>query len=344
MAMQATEEDPMGALDDLVYAARVALIAAERAEAEVLAARYARLATQIAATTADLSTAIAAAGPDAAAPGWLERQALYAQLQRGTGYQMRQVGRFAATRLAAQQRRMLVRGEAGGLALLRAQGAQADRLDALSARALELEAAARLASYDLPRTLPALAIQIVRIAAAKVALLGLAAGDIGERLRRGFGGVLTRLLFLARNEAVTPYRDATAAVFAANGVVRWQWFTEIEQVPPPCGMCVAMHGQIFAMDAAFATHLGCRCLPVPVLAASALPVQVGGKAWLDVQDAATRKLVLGASKLQHYESGLLQLQDLVGEELLPDGRAARRERSLVELGLDRVRPAREVSR
>ncbi|HWQ10901.1 MAG TPA: hypothetical protein VN436_17390, partial [Holophaga sp.] len=82
----------MSTIEDLVYAARAGIIQLECREAGVLAERYARLANQLAATTAGLATAITAAGPDAAAPGWLERQTLYAQLQRGAGYQMAQVG------------------------------------------------------------------------------------------------------------------------------------------------------------------------------------------------------------------------------------------------------------
>jgi hypothetical protein len=333
----------MGTLDELIFGARAMLVAQERREAAVLAARYARLATQLAATTSSLATAIAAAGKDAADPLWLERQALYAQLQRGTGYQMGQVGRFVTTRLANQQRTMIGRGEKGGVALLRALGAEAGGLDAHTTVAQERIAAARLAAYDLPRTLPALAVQIVKNAAAKVALLGLGVADVLARLREGFGGVLTKLLFLSRSEIVNPYRDATMAVFARNGVASWQWFAEIEQRPAPCGMCVALHGRTFPLSEAFATHHGCRCLPVPVLPNAPTPVLIGGQAWLASQDAAIQLQVLGPSKHAHYLSGALQLDALISDDVLPDGRRMRKETPLKNLGLERVRTPRPTA-
>ncbi|MEI7771481.1 MAG: phage minor head protein, partial [Chloroflexales bacterium] len=150
--------------------------------------------------------------------------------------------------------------------------------------------------------------------------------------------VLNRLLLLSRAEAVTPYRDTTLAVFQQNRVASWQWFAEIER--RPCGMCVALHGRVFPLADPFATHLGCRCLPVPVLPSAPLPVIIGGHAWLAGQDAATQLAVLGPSKLAHYLSGALALDDLITEGALPAGRRARRETTLRDLGLERVsRPA-----
>ena len=328
----------MATTEQLVFAARAALLELERAQALRLAVRYAQLGAQLGALTGDLAAAIAAAGPEVDA-AWLSRQVLYQRLVRGAGVQSRQLGRYGEALLIAQGRTMIGRARRDAKALIVAAGMRAPRdLSDAAASALAQAQAQRVASYALPQLLPRLAIASVLAAVQRAALLKHTVAKVADGVRAGLGKVLTRLLFLSRTEAVTPYRDATAAVFVANGVAQWQWFAEIEQVPPPCGMCVAMHGQVFAMDAAFATHLGCRCLPVPILAATALPVRVGGKAWLDAQDAATRKAVLGASKLQHYEAGLLQLEDLVGEELLPDGRAARRERSLQDLGLARVRP------
>lgn len=326
----------MGVLDDLVFGARAVIIALERREAAVLATRYARLATQLAATTTSLANEIAAAGPAAAELGWLERQDLYARLQRGAGYQMRQVGRFATTRLAAQQAAMVRRGGADGLKLLQTLGANARSLDTAQLQAQVDLANRRLAAYDLPNVLPQLAVQIVRNAAAKVGLLGLGAAEVGDKLKEGFGGVLTKLLFLSRSEAVTPYRDTTLAVFERNGVERWQWFAEIEQRPAPCGMCVALHGTTFPLSEPFATHHGCRCLPVPVLPTGPLPVLISGAAWFASSDAAIQLQVLGPSKLAHFQAGTLPLDALISEQVLPDGRRARRETTLKTLGLDRV--------
>ncbi|MEI7772428.1 MAG: hypothetical protein WCI67_20740 [Chloroflexales bacterium] len=99
---------------------------------------------------------------------------------------------------------------------------------------------------------------------------------------------------------------------------------------------------MFPLADPFATHLGCRCLPVPVLPHTALPVVIAGNAWFTSQDAATQLQVLGPSKLAHFQAGALPLDALIMEEVLPDGRRARRETTLRDLGLDRVvtpRPA-----
>ena len=54
---------------------------------------------------------------------------------------------------------------------------------------------------------------------------------------------------------------------------------------------------------------------------------------LDGQDAATQRAVLGPGKLAHYTAGALTLDALIGDTTLPDGRAARQERTLQDLGL-----------
>lgn len=331
----------MGTMDALVFAARAAMLALERQHAATLATRYARLGAQLADLTAALATAIADAGP-AADAAWLDQQALYQRLVRGATVQSRQLGRSSEALLLAQGRTMIRRAATDSRALLRAAGmATPAALADAAMQQLVDDQARRVASYDLPQLLPQLAIAAVRAAVARAARFRQTAAAVADGVRAGLGKVLTRLLFLSRHEAVTPYRDTAHVVFATNGVAQWQWFAEIELRPPPCGMCVALHGRLFPMDAAFATHLGCRCLPVPVLAAP--PVTLGGRTWFDGQDAATRKAVLGASKLRHYEAGALRLDDLISDDLLPDGRAARRERSLQDLGLDRVRPARKDS-
>ena len=104
-----------------------------------------------------------------------------------------------------------------------------------------------------------------------------------------------------------PYRDVSHHVFQANGVTVWQWFAEIEQPTPPCGMCVALHGRTYPIATALATHPGCRCLAVPVLTLATPPLTLGGQAWIDGQDAATQRAVLGPCKLAHYTAGALTL-------------------------------------
>lgn len=65
----------MAPIDQLIFAARTAILQLERREAAVLAERYARLGAQLADLAGKLATAIAAAGPDADTD-WLARQDL----------------------------------------------------------------------------------------------------------------------------------------------------------------------------------------------------------------------------------------------------------------------------
>ncbi len=323
----------MDAIAPIVYAARAAILTLERREAAALAERYARLGAQLADLTGQLSQAIAAAGPDVDA-AWLARQETWQRLARGATVQSRSVGQFAATRLTAQGQAMVNRSRRDAQALLQATGVvQPADLDAAAVQALITAQAHRVASYDLPQLLPQLAIASVQAAVQQAALRKRDAARVADRVRAGLGKVLTRLLFLSREEAVTPYRDTSHQVFQANGVTVWQWFAEIEQPTPPCGMCVALHGRTFPIATALATHPGCRCLAVPVLTLATPPVTLDGQAWFDRQDAATQRAVLGPGKLAHYTAGALTLDALIGDTTLPDGRAARQERSLQALGL-----------
>ena len=120
-----------------------------------------------------------------------------------------------------------------------------------------------------------------------------------------------RAVLIARTETMRAYRTATLRNYANNpGIVQgWRWLSGRDG--RCCPICIAMDGSTHKLDEPFASHPGCRCSAVPVLA-EGIDTDIGtGDEWLTGQDEETQLSVLGASRLKLWQDGDASLDDMV---------------------------------
>lgn len=136
-----------------------------------------------------------------------------------------------------------------------------------------------------------------------------------------------RALTIARTEMLRTYRDATIENYKANSDVvdKWVWLCAMDA--RSCSACIAMNGTEHDLDEDLDSHPNCRCAKVPKtkswddilgplgIDTSGIPdtsinIQSGSD-WLDNQDEATQRQVLGA-KYDAWSNGDFTLEDIVG--------------------------------
>lgn len=180
-------------------------------------------------------------------------------------------------------------------------------------------------------------------AAVKKALIaGVATGQgprqIARQIRHALGGDLTRALTISRTEVLRSYRSASIESYRANSdvVQGWQWMATLSE--RTCAACIAMHGSYHRNDEEFASHICCRCTPIPVTVSWAdlgisgipetRPTLESGDEWFTLQSDEVQQKILGPGKWDAYHEGRITLPDLVGYKDDPQWGPGRFERSL----------------
>lgn len=321
-------------ITDLVDAQRRELARREEAAALELARAYALLADALEPQLRALAAAIEARG-DHASPTWLRQQELYKRLLAGARGAYQEYGRQAARAIERQYEQALDYGLRDARMLLALEQIAPPEPTRQERAALAAQQRRRLARLALPRSVSSLAVaglaEVLRRAVKRLVALP----ELITKARERLGGILINVLRASRTESTTAYRAIVLSRFAAaNRVTGWQWAAELAKSPAPCPVCVALHGQVFAMDEPFGSHPGCRCLAIPVIEGVGPALAEAGEAWLARQDEARQVAVLGRGKRRHFAAGRLRLADLVVVAEHPIYGVSRHERSLKSLGLD----------
>ena len=182
--------------------------------------------------------------------------------------------------------------------------------------------------------------------------LGRGPREVGRAVSQALNVPLWRGQIIARQEAMRAYRDSEMAIFQANKDVLsgWVW---IAALGAACICCTDMHGSIHPLDEDMVSHIACRCSMGPITrdyadilsGASSLAVDTSdmldtsafvprGSDWFEQADADVQREILGPAKYGAWQSGDLQLSDLIGYRDNPEWGASMYEKSLKELGLD----------
>lgn len=260
-----------------------------------------------------------------------------------------QIGRFAAEseREVGANQRLAVRLSQQHASVLVAESLKASapgvalRFSPLPTRALE-ELVGRFSDGE---PLRALFDQLGPDAAAKAEATlfkALATGTnptlAARQLRTELGVPLTRATAISRTEMLGAYRSGTLQSYRENSdvVKAWRWNAHLG--PRTCAACIALNGSIWPLSVQFFPgHVCCRCSPSPVTVTLAdlglrtrfnLPQPELGSDWFADQDEATQLRVLGLSKLALYQSGKIDLTDLVHADFSPRWGPSYREASI----------------
>jgi len=158
-----------------------------------------------------------------------------------------------------------------------------------------------------------------------------------------------RALTICRTEQLRAYRESNLENYRVNSAVvgQWQWTASLST--RTCTACLAMDGTLHPLDETFGSHVNCRCVPTPVTkswsdileplgidtsglddTALASDEQMTGAEWLDAQDQAAQKQVLG-NKYSGWANGDFTLKDTVGHAYSDEWGHSIYEKSLKEL-------------
>lgn len=187
-----------------------------------------------------------------------------------------------------------------------------------------------------------------RAQAAQVLTEGITVGRnprvVARQLQSVSDAASSRLLTIARTEALNAQREATRLSYAANpGVVQgWVWQAELDE--STCEACIALSGETFKVEESCDAHPNCRCCMVPEtlswdelglgdlgLGETSVAGELEtGPEWFDRQSAAMQRGLLGPGKLEALQSGEIDWPDLVAHVHNPEWGGMRRAASLRE--------------
>ena len=333
---------PTSALDATAAAFRAALLRRDEAALKRLMAAYQPASTRMQARVAALTAQIARAEADGTPvrPSWLVERGRLETLQRQI------VGEWA--RFADEAEAVITDAQRAAVAAAHTEAHQLT-LAALHAGGVTTGAdVVRLpvaAMHDLIGVLGdgsplrslldrlgQQAAQDVGAALTHAVTVGRNPRQTARDIRDALGGDLNRALTIARTEQMRAYRSASLRNYQANSELLrgWRWLASPSR--RTCPVCLAMDGTEHGLDEPFASHIRCRCTPVPVLRdAPAVDPDTTGAAWFAKQPADVQRAMLGPGKHALYQEGKLTLADLVGVKEDARWGRSRYQRSLREI-------------
>lgn len=261
----------------------------------------------------------ALAADETITPAWAFEYGRLDALQRQVETELRQYAAFAETRIISQERQAVEAAQAHSSEI--AQRVARPGVSVTWAR-LPAGAVEDLVGYmrngsplrTLLDELGAEGSAVVREGLLEGLALGLSPRETARRVRKGFGGRLTRALRISRTETMRAYRSATLRSYQANSdvVAGWRWLAA--KSPRTCAMCLAMDGTWHPLTEELTDHPNGRCAMAPALrgAPRDRPGWETGRDWFDKQPEDVQRQVLGNAGYEAWENLQVDLQDFAG--------------------------------
>ena len=189
----------------------------------------------------------------------------------------------------------------------------------------------------------------------EAAMLGYNPRKVAPMLRDALGTILNRALTIARTEMMRATRIAAEQNYLANSdvVESWRWVAELDGIT--CPSCLAMHGTIHPTSERLNSHPNCRCVESPITISweelgkrfgldfagldgntanvSELIQKYGGtmeqvaryyarqgtgKEYFETLKPEKQREILGKTRFNAYQSGVLNWDNLVQKTFNPD--------------------------
>jgi SPP1 gp7 family putative phage head morphogenesis protein len=135
---------------------------------------------------------------------------------------------------------------------------------------------------------------------------------VGDAIQRAVGVSRQRAQVIARTEILRAGKQANLASFAANAnlISGWEWHAF--KGPRTCSACLIMDGTEFPTSVTFFPgHPQCRCVGKPILRDYPQPKGQTGRDYLESLPEADQRRLLGNGKYDAWQSGELELDDMV---------------------------------
>lgn len=144
-----------------------------------------------------------------------------------------------------------------------------------------------------------------------------------RKITEALDGNHSRARSIARTETIRAYTNSSREMFQQNEDVvdGWIWHSALDT--RTCAYCWAMHGTFHTTDEEMARHVNCRCALLPKTKTWAELGFVGipetsieiprGSALFDALPDSDKVQILGPAKFAAYKSGVIDLDDLIGQ-------------------------------
>lgn len=123
-------------------------------------------------------------------------------------------------------------------------------------------------------------------------------------------GGLNKALQIARTEQLRVMRAASLMQYRESGVVE-KYMRLSAKDHLVCPACLFADGRIYDLDVEFEEHPQGRCVPVPVVIGTPLPVWLTGTEWFLQQSPQIQVMILGPGRYEAWKKGLFKLEDLI---------------------------------
>jgi SPP1 gp7 family putative phage head morphogenesis protein len=158
----------------------------------------------------------------------------------------------------------------------------------------------------------------VRAAIGEGIALGKGPRPTAQLVRVAAGMPLSRALRITRTETNRAYREATRLQYASNSQVVKGYRRHAAKEDTTCLACIALDGELYALDEPLNEHPNGRCALVPdVLDYEDLgldlpptPQPETARDWLRGQPESVQRDILGARRFDAIQSGQIDLEDL----------------------------------
>jgi SPP1 gp7 family putative phage head morphogenesis protein len=149
--------------------------------------------------------------------------------------------------------------------------------------------------------------------------LGKSPRETAQLMRVAAGIPLSRALLIARTETNRAFRESTRLQYANNSQVVTGYRRMATKDDTTCMACIALDGTLYKLDEPLNEHPNGRCAIVPEtisyrdlgLDVEMPPQPENGQSWFMNQGKAVQKRMLGPSRFRAYQTGDLNLTDLV---------------------------------
>lgn len=303
-----------------IAAQRAALLDQERAAASALVRAYGRAWERIQTDLDQLAAEAAAARArgETVDRAWLARQERLTLIQRQVEAELRRFAQLADHTIRGEQQRAVAAAIANAGTIIRPL---LPAFALVNTGAVEHLVGALGDGSPLANLLDTLAPQGAQLAGDAL-VTGVITGQnprvIARSVRDALGVALARTLTISRTEVLRASREASLAQYRANRDVVEGWIWVAAHSPRTCPVCLALSGRVFPLDAPFASHPNCRCVPAPKLASRPSPFLPGPDYFAGLP-AATQRDILGPAKFALFTLGVIRLADLVGERATRHG-------------------------
>ena len=305
-----------GRLDAVLNAFRVALLTQDAAAQRILASGIEDVLVSLGDIGDALQAEIDALGPDVQ-PWQIERLDRLRALEEQALRELDDYGQTLNSLLPVAQTNAAAAGAAAASASVQAVAGQAvvaSSFRTLSAPALrEIIAATSTGPLrDLLDTFGATGSAVLRQTLLDGIGQGRNARVVGDAIQRAVGVSRQRAQVIARTEILRAGKQANLASFAANAnlISGWEWHAF--KGPRTCSACLIMDGTEFPTSVTFFPgHPQCRCVGKPILRDYPQPKGQTGRDYLESLPEADQRRLLGNGKYDAWQSGELELDDMV---------------------------------